>query len=430
MPLKAMAPHTQARFQLTIKSYPSETCIPEVCEIVYDSRDKNLIKSLSGLPYIIGRSFPQVEVHRVHQNLVDLNVGHEFKNLVGDHETISFDPQAKKSEEKAAVTVPSAPTKSKSSLQWNNKTLWTLSLGLIVVTASGFLIKNYFSKKSAANISPIVTQDDRQATIEELTKDVEYRKHKDFIWQKAQRDLGLVEEDGVRTYENSSAVLRYREGTKVFVRPNTLIIIGREATSDRSIRLEDGTLQARLKPSATESKLAIETKAGTLEMKSPKIGEAAKEARIETKMSQGSLQIKVSEGSATLKPSNPTAQIVELKSREEIVATPTTVSSITSYIPTLELFHPKDGEKITVDPQNQKPINFQWENINEGLTYSFEIASDASMKNILMRQDVNIPEVQLHYLDPGPIFWRVTTNFEGITYQSTVQKLDVQEHHN
>lgn len=433
MQLKLIAPIAPGRYQLTILSYPSEECLSEICELIYDSKDKNLIRSLSALPYVIGRSFPTVEVQRLNQALTELKVGHEFKNLAGEGEIISFNPPTEESVSKTKLRSTVLTPEPIGSPKMNSKglILW-LTLGLVSAIGISYYLKWSGSRTTTKEVSTQKqTVDDRQATIEELTKDVEFRKHKDFLWQKAMRDLGLVEEDALRTYDNSAAVLRYREGSRVFIRANTLMIIGREAAPDsRNIRLEDGALQARLKPSANQTRLAIETQVGTLELKSPKLGEQAKEARIETKMNKGTLLVKVAEGSAVLKPSSPSAPPVEIKSREEVAATPTSITAPTPFEPSIELTAPAENETLKINPQGENRLTFKWENLGENLTYTFEIASDAEMKNILLKQNVQEPQLVLQYLDPGPVFWRITATVEGTLYKSAAQKLYVQENHN
>lgn len=436
MQLKAtVQPAGGKRYQLTLLKYPSPNCISDVCELVYDSRDKNLLRSLSDLPYVIGRSFPPAEVQRITKELQELQVTHKFKNLADETDVVGWDPESTKAEFiSTSNQAEKSKTANKNLLSYIKRPSFVSGLILVtgIVIALIFFDMPWSSKpEKTSKIATSAINDSRQATIEDFSRDVEYRRRSEFLWQKVARDLGLSEDDGLRTYENSTALLRYQEGSRVFVRPNTLMIIGKNLNPvNRQIRLEDGTLQARLKPTATESKLLIETKMGTLEVTSPKPGEKAKEARIETHYDAAQFKISVTEGQAVLKPPQPNAPSIEVKSQQEIVATPTSVSAPTLYEPRLTLFAPATESSVEVNAQQNAPIIFEWEDLGADATYAIEITSDAALKNSLFHQELKANKLELQYLDPGPVYWQVTGQFEGIAYKSAIQKLNVQEHHN
>ena len=59
-----------ARYQLVIEQYPDESLVSKVCELIYlTSKDRNLLASLSTLPYSVGRTFSTDEARPLHEAL-------------------------------------------------------------------------------------------------------------------------------------------------------------------------------------------------------------------------------------------------------------------------------------------------------------------------------------------------------------------------
>ena len=72
------APKEEARYQLELYGYPDEQAIPTACRLIYGSADRNLIATLSSLPYQDSRTFEKEEAERVHKEFVRLGIEHRF----------------------------------------------------------------------------------------------------------------------------------------------------------------------------------------------------------------------------------------------------------------------------------------------------------------------------------------------------------------
>ncbi|MBN8554017.1 MAG: FecR domain-containing protein [Deltaproteobacteria bacterium] len=425
---------SESRYQLTIFSYPSEEKISDICELLYASRDKNLIASLSTVPYVIGRSFPQEEVLKLNQIFRTLKVGHRFQSLSGESENIEYDPNNEKKESLSQKKEVAKNSSFKKGAPFSKK---IISIFFAFVILAGLIFGAFhFSPKfihtepaTFKKLTPVAIPEKFDAKIERLLNDVEFRKSKDLLWSKAKVQLALDQKDGVRTFEDSEAVIQYSEGSRVIVKSNTLLIIGEKPSVDtRTVKLENGTISARIPPSEETQRLSIETPTGTLEMVSPKMGDAPQpETRIETKMKDGKLTVAVAQGTAILKPSLKDAKPIEIQKLQQLTATSTSVSAPVAYSPTLSLRLPANNAQVAMDPQGGDTISFFWENLGEKITYHFSVATDPEMKSILLSEEISKPELTLQYLDLGQVYWQVTSTIDGIAYKSEVRRLYVQK---
>lgn len=423
----------QARFSLTIRSYPNERSIADVCRLIYQTTDPKLIASLSSLPYLVGRSFSAQEAEALSRELQSLKVSFHFKSPKGDLD-IDFNPDAKTSSEESMLSRGRLSFDFLKSLQ--RKTLYrglfaigALSLSAIVAKYSLDHWDGWMAAAPKSEATNAGESTNYRAKIEWMERSVEFRRERELVWHPAELKLSLFDSDAIRTFDNSSAILKYREGSAVSVRPNTLMVIGAQTNeSERSIDLEDGSVQAHLKASAQPVKLSIHTKAGTLEMQSPKPGEA--DSKVETSIKGTQLKVAVTQGNAVLKPAKADLPKVELKSLQQVEASPEKIAEPQVFQPTLQVFTPKNDVTIVMDPQAGQPIEFSWENLGEGATYTLIVASDEAMRNVLLKQESTVPSIQLNYLDLGDSFWRIAAKFGSVDYLSPVMRIHVQKHNN
>lgn len=414
-------PVVEPRFELILLSYPHFGSIESAAELLYGSKDKNIMASLSSLPYTIGRTFNQTEVSALNRQLTDLKIGHTFKGLTPGAEDLTYTPDKPPSSNKAEVS-SSKPSSSSSSIT-GLKLLW-ISLGIVVAIAGGIVA---WKMRSALKPEISATISQARARIERLSRDVEYRRSRDFVWSKATLDLPLENQDGIRTFDESSAVIQYQEGTRVIVKPNSLLIVGAESNpSDETIRLEDGSISARLssKQGQSEARLSILTKSGTLRVQARE----GKEAAVETEVSGDHVRVAVTQGEVSLTPQAPGSSSITIAPMQQITATPTNISPPEAYTPRLGLYAPKNDAQVLVNPNTKTPVIFRWEDFGGSGTYRLTISSDPKQENVLVSQNTSQNEVTLTYLDSGTLYWSVSAQVRGITYKSSVWRLHVQEH--
>lgn len=405
-------PAAEPRYQLTILGYSHSQTLSKLSELIYRSQDQNLIASMSSLPYVVGRSFSIAEAHLLHTELKNLKVSHRFKSDQTGATEFVFD--LSKKETPIAPSTPISKYRPK---------LWQL---MTLIAVAAIAIFQFKSRPSNNTEDSEAFNESYEAKIEHLNRDVEYRGADSYIWSKAITSQKLQAKDSLRTFQDSSAVLTYRSGSRLNVQPNTLIIIGDSPIAGNNrLDLRDGTLQARVKSSAKSEKFSIETKSGTLELESPT--EGAKETKVETSLSKGTLTVSVTQGTVRLQPSAKNATVVTLKSLEQITATAESVTTPTPFVPKIDLIQPGEDTKLISDPQKSSPHLFQWKDIGEPATYELILASDSKMSSVFLRQKTTSAQIELSYIDEGEIYWRVDAVADGVTYSSPARRIHVEK---
>jgi len=407
-----------ARYNLVVKSYPSEGSIGSLCQLIYESRDPKLVASLSSLPYTVGRSFSVTEADFLSEEMKKLRIGFSFRSGTADLSDINFDPNEK-------VVEPSSPSPSiQFRLLYFKYFVFALIALSIGVLTWGFLTRS--ANEPTLGLNPgSGTATEFRARIESFTKTVEFRRSRDLIWTRVDAPVGLMDQDSVRTFDASQALIRYREGTSLTIKSNTLVVIAAQTNeSERRINLEDGSISARLIPSKEPQRLSIHTKLGTLEMTSP--SEAGKDARFETSLRGEKLAVSVTSGEMRLTPIDKNKPSVKIQSNQRIEATPESISAPEPFVQGLDLLLPSDGDTMRINPQEAQPARFVWEDLGPGFEYEWILASDQELKNVLLSQKVITPFLSVQYVDLGTVYWRVTGKHDGTEFQSKVHKLNVQ----
>lgn len=434
--MKVQSASSGARYQLTIMFYPNDDARESACVLIYDIKDRNLLASMSDLPYTVGRSFSENELQHLGSKLQKLGLAFTFRGLTPGAEDVIFDPRRK-------LESNDTPPPPNFWVRW-------VSFGIgamISATLIGFWLQSR-SHPELFNESRPLHPFESRAVIESLNDRVEYRRSRDLVWQDARRDLPLDRNDAVRTFENSTARLRYREGTLVDIRPKTLMIIGEtDAPSVRSIDLKDGVLSAEMHSARTRNRLSIKTESGVLELQSPPPGSSEK-IKVDAKLSGTELKIAVREGTATLVPNNPSLKPMMLTGSQQLTATPQSISEpvpisdsewsaeaaeASEALPksgTITLLSPAEDQTIRFDPEKSSPILFRWKSIGENARYRFLIASDPHFQNILVEESTDQPQFEVEYLDFGKIFWRVQTSVRGQVYESETRMQNVEKYGN
>jgi len=92
----------------------------------------------------------------------------------------------------------------------------------------------------------------RPAYLVELINDVKYRKKNTIDWKKAILDMALYNEDGLRTFSNSSAKVKFLTGEIVHLDENSLVILRPEEKREE-VELFSGAIKASKAKVITES---------------------------------------------------------------------------------------------------------------------------------------------------------------------------------
>lgn len=84
----------EARYQLTLSSYPSSKVIPQISQLLYQSEEPTLVASLADLPYVVGRRFSAEESLQLHRALKQMIVGHRLHPDLTGAPLYAFDPDS------------------------------------------------------------------------------------------------------------------------------------------------------------------------------------------------------------------------------------------------------------------------------------------------------------------------------------------------
>lgn len=420
---------TDIRFELILTYFPNESALEEVCQLIYNSQNRNLVAALSSTPYTVGRSFPREEQEVLSEKFKSLGVGFQFKSKPPYHEIIQFDPQY-------------VPTHSdKKNKIYSLKVLLTiLALIFAAISVAYFLpflkFESFWklnekgpSEKSRSEKPAAL---DFDAELSFVIPKVEYRASQTLFWENAQRNQKLKHNDAIRTFSKAAAVIRYRDGSYVRLKENTLLTIGEtqisnEEGTERELELKDGSLQARLEASPKPNSLAIRTPEGVLQLKNTK-NKKSSPTQVITSFRNGELEIKVAKGSIEFKPKKMSEKPIRLQELQRMLHKPEESPQISDFIPEIEIISPENGKHLKFEPNTTQKFIFEWENIAPNIEYEWTLWSDAEARNLLLSQKTTRTSVELKFLDVGALYWKVEATYEGIKYASPLTKIYVEKH--
>ncbi len=421
------------RYELTIFSFPNDLIVPRACEIIYQLQDTNLIAAMHVTPYQVGRSFNKIEQERLASELRSESIGYRFKAIPPHSEEIIFDPKSPSNSPPVAETSKPASSSISQDLGRSKKSPLVLVFTLIGVVSLSWIASRYFlSISSTDSNSPIeksmpIGLD--QAQIESLSQRVETRSRNSLRWHAARPGQVLEEGDSIRTYEKASAKIKYPDGNFVVVRENSLLLIGpsyenlKTQLINREVELKDGRLRAWLKNSKTTDSWIIKTAGGNLRI-TPEVSSSTTE--VLTLVSNGDFQFQVTEGSASFQSSDQDTTSMLIKKNQQIVSTKEGGFQVEAFKPEIRLLSPRSSETLFLKTETSNRFLFEWEAPREALEYQWRIYLDAKKENLILSRKTESESVEISYLDPGEIYWQVTSQMEGIEISSPLEKFYVE----
>ncbi len=226
-------------------------------------------------------------------------------------------------------------------------------------------------------------------------------------WRAASEGDVLIERDGLRTYENSSAGLRFDDGAAltlaqeslVFIRRQTAAAAGREAKKEIEIQVGQADVASSIETAAGgEIDVIVGGARGAGR------AEAGKPLRARSrKTAEEQAQFMVYEGASTVSAAG--------KKVELAAGSGTTVPPKAAPGPAETLLEapgslsPASGEEIGLDAPD-----FAWGAVPGAAGYLLEICRDATCGAMVARRTIG-PEAHSRVdgsLEPGVVFWRVT----------------------
>jgi len=262
---------------------------------------------------------------------------------------------------------------------------------------------------------------DAVATLVQTERIVKTKRASELLWDDAQPDMELFENDAVRTFDKASAAIAFGPGDVVEVDQNALVIIKRreKETNEISLALLSGDLIDSLaaKPAPEQAKV-LETESTKRQLtirRAPGVPPSAKTRVAVRTLPDRSTTVAAVRGSVQLATSGRPAVTLNEKmitkiSPEGIVLKPRTLPGVPA------LSFPQDG--VTYAFQRKVPrVEMKWEAVPGARRYRVVVATDPSFRKIFADERVEATGLPVRNLQPGTYYWRVRAQdgdgFEG-----------------
>ncbi len=262
---------------------------------------------------------------------------------------------------------------------------------------------------------------DSIATLVQSERTVKTKRASELLWDDAQLDMELFENDAVRTFDRASAAIAFGPGDIVEVDQNALVIVKRreKETNEISLALLSGDLIDSLaaKPAPEQAKIleAESTKRQMTIRRAAGVPPSTKTRVAIRTLPDRSTTVAAMSGAVQL--TTPGRAAVTLNERmitkispEGIVLKPRMLPGVPA------LAFPQDGETYTF--QRKVPrVEMKWGAVPGARRYRVVVATDVSFRKIFADERVEATSLPIRNLQPGTYYWRVRAQdgdgFEG-----------------
>lgn len=409
-------PSTKIRFQLTLTLIPDDGSRKAACRMIYGSSERDVMAALSSLPFTVGRSFSPEEASQLHRELRLLKVHHHF--LSPDSEATEFSYLGEEEAKAREEMTESYNISEIRRLSGVRKHLSLKLLAALVVVGVGIYatISLWPHLRSPTPAPPVVSKPSEGiATLGSLSGDVQIRGSNSAEWLVARPDQALSTDDSVKTGPNGRALIIFRDGSQIQVRGLTLIRIARQKAN-----LAEGSFVTQLSPRAPDQEIfRVESADWNLALRYPQ----KDPSYVQTSQKSGTFTVEVARGEAELSKVADPSSFVLVTTQQKVAARTDELPKPEPYIPTLTMTQPLQESVL---PFGQGLIRFEWEPYPGVEMYQWELAADPNFENSLLKQEISNPFVELSYVDAGKLYWRVSTQWNGLLIQSKVGSFTVE----
>jgi len=267
----------------------------------------------------------------------------------------------------------------------------------------------FYAKKNANR----QTASEQVATIFEINNEVRHKNHMNLSWEDSYKGAPLSTKDMIFTGDNSSTIVVTKANVKIFVAPNTLLILN-ESSGVLDLNLRQGVVDVIMQNKEGESGLKaggalINNMADNSVVRMEKLGKDTSES------------LKVLKGMIKFDDAKNAKGSVELDSQKTVIFGD--VNMIKDRETFITPVYPVGGEKLLIN-QGEK-IKFSWTSKKPFASYSIALGK---MSDKAMQRYDQVPAVGFEkHLSSGGYLWQVIGVEEGREISCEKQYFYVQE---
>jgi glucodextranase-like protein len=251
------------------------------------------------------------------------------------------------------------------------------------------------------------------ATLVNLERSVKTRRASDLSWEDARQQMPLYENDGVRTFDKSSATIAFGPDDLLDVDANALVIIkprpkGGDESQISLALLSPDFLDGLASKPAPEQDKAIQAAASSRSLTLKPLA-AGRKSGEKTRVALRMLPDKstsVAALSGSLKVTGPKGGEVVLKEKMVARITPAGVLQARVLPGSPEPLFPADG--ATYGFQRKTPrVELRWRPAERARSYRLVVATDEKFQRIFADEKVDGTALTVQIRQPGTYYWRV-----------------------
>jgi len=120
-------------------------------------------------------------------------------------------------------------------IEWRTVSIRTIQIFLLVITGlTAFVGYWFWFRENVPQVQEVLEDIETAARFIDYDGKVEVKPREEFVWKAASFKLDLHEGDRIRTAPNSTAKIKFEDGTEVTVQTDSLVIINKRSLSSES----------------------------------------------------------------------------------------------------------------------------------------------------------------------------------------------------
>jgi hypothetical protein len=238
--------------------------------------------------------------------------------------------------------------------------------------------------------------------------DVTVKSKKELRYLKAEEGQILKEGDSIRTFSGGYAEVRFDEGNRLNIKPDSLVVI-RVMTENRltkirksSIKLRQSDVEAIIRrPEVEGSEFVIETPTALAKIA---------EAKVAVQVSEGNeSKLKVYKGTVNLEVGNEAVEVVKNQSVD--ISRESKIGNIKDLPPPPVLLHPENLAEFYFRNLNEMQAILKWNPVTQvDVKYRLQSALDPYFSDlVIVRMGLSREGVVVQGLKSGIYYWRVSS---------------------